>query len=85
MAWSDDWGNKYPTYDDAVEGIHKILKARDDYFEILSKGLGIDLDLLEFIYRHNCGKAFEAEYAKQIKAAEDDWCECYIWDLEEFE
>jgi len=83
MAWIDSWGQESPTYDEAVKGIYKTLRESDDYFERLAEGLGIDLDLLEFIYRHNCGEAFEAEYAKQIKAAEDDWCECYIWDLEE--
>ena len=84
MAWSDDWGNEYPTYEAAVEGIHQMIRENSDRLEVIAEFMGIPTNLLEFIYAH-CKDAFETEYREIIKDAEDDWCEYYIDNLEEFE
>ena len=85
MAWSDDWGNTYPTYNDAIEGIHNILRGNPEWYNsAIAEYLNVPEDILEFIREH-CWDAFAKKYERLIKAAEDDWCEYYIWDLEEIE
>ena len=78
----DDWGNEYNTYEETIEGIHKICKERDYYWEIISEYMCIDKDIMNWIVANHLD-SFQKHFAKQILEAENDWCETYIWGIEE--
>ena len=78
----DSWGNEYETKEDAVKGIHKLFKKREDYWESIGEYMRIDNDIMCWI-TENHKDSFKKHFAKQIRNAEDDWCEYYIDELEE--
>ena len=78
----DSWGNEYETKKDAVKGIHELFRKHEDYWESIGEFMRIDNEIMCWI-TENHKDSFKKHFAKQIKDAEDDWCEYYIDELEE--
>ncbi len=78
----DSWGNEYKTETEAIEGIHNLFREREDYWESIGEYMNIDNEIMYWIIE-NHKDSFKKYFAKQIKEAENEWCEYYIEELEE--
>ena len=80
----DDWGNEYGTEKEAAEGLLKILRSRDDYYDVIANYMDIPHEVMEWIVEQNLYEQFAKNFSISIKHAELSWVEDYLCSCDYF-
>lgn len=80
----DDWGNEYGTEEEAAEGLLKILRSRDDYYDVIANYMDIPHEVMEWIVKQNLYGQFVKNFPISIKHAELSWVEDYLCSCDYF-
>lgn len=80
----DDWGNEYGTEKEAAEGLLKILRSRDDYYDVIANYMDIPHEVMEWIVEQNLYKQFAKNFSISIEQAESSWVENYLCSCDYF-
>lgn len=82
MRYIDEWGNEYKSEEEAGQGLLKILRESDDYYQTLSEQMNIPTNVFEWIVKFHYPE-FSKEFKKEIENAEIDWVDSCWLDVEE--
>ncbi len=74
----DDWGNEYATEKEAEEGLLKILRSSDDYYDVIADYMDISREVMEWIVEQNLYVQFAKNFSSSIEHAESLWVENYL-------
>ena len=78
----DNWGNTYSNEDEAREVIDEYMEEKD-YEKILSRNLTYH-DLFHYVFSYHFNHFYD-EFTKQIEAAENEFLERHISEVDDWE